>query len=95
MYNIPYYHQISPPGGLNLKGANWALKLEEGRKLKGANWAPKIGGWEEKLKGVNWSAKFENFEKLCRINSAKINYFRVSILNLSFRSMKGQKIRNR
>ena len=84
---VPYSHQISPPlnfrppGGLKLKGANWEPKFGEGRKLK----------------GVNWSPKFEKFEKLCWINSAKITYFMVSILNLisslklSFRSIRGAK----
>ena len=68
--------------------------------LLGTYWAP-ILGEGRKLKGVNWSPKFENFEKkiekLCWINSAKINYFRVSILNLirclklSFRWIRGAK----
>ena len=34
---LPYSHQISPPGGKKLKGANWVPKLGEGQKLKGAH----------------------------------------------------------
>ena len=56
-------------------------KIRGGAKIKGSELGTENRG-ERKLKGENWSPKFEKFEKMCRINSAKINYFRVSILNL-------------